>query len=458
MWKRRSTLAVLVFCTVVGACGDGGGRFAYPQETRYTNDATKNWLQSTVREWYLFLDLLPPPIDPESYATPGLLLDALTVEARAQGKDRFFSYLTTAQEEQQFFDDGAAVGFGFGLIIDSGQRLFVTQVYAGSAAADAGFLRGDEILSIGSTGTELHAVADLIASDTLYTTLSSRVAGTARVFEVRTRAGSQEVRSAVTRQFSLDPVPEYRVLPRPGLTPIGYLNFRSFIVPAQARLEAAFQAFKAEQVTDVVIDLRYNGGGLLSVAEQLANLLSSSRGGEAMYQLTFNSNPNPSARNATRWFANADNAVNGVRIAFITTGGSASASELVINALQPYADVAIIGSPTHGKPVGSLGFEQGDGTILRLIVFRMLNRDGHGDYFAGLPDATYAGSYCPAPDDLGNAQGDSSEASTYTALYWLNQNACPPTIGRPRTATEALPVLPTPPRPGVAQIHQPGMF
>jgi C-terminal processing protease CtpA/Prc len=458
-WKWRKALAVLVFCAVVTACGDGGNRFAPSKETRGTNDPTKNWVQSTVREWYLFLDLLPPPIDPGSYATPDLLLDALTAGARAQGKDRFFSYLTTVQEEQQFFDSGTAVGFGFGLSIDSRQRLFVSQVYAGSAAADAGFLRGDEILSIGATETQLQAVAILIASNTFYTTLSSSVAGTVRVFEVRTRAGSRVFRTAVTRQFSLDPVPEYLLLPRPGLTPIGYLNFRSFIGPAQARLEAAFHAFKAEHVTDVVIDLRYNGGGLLSVAEQLANLLSSDRDGQVMYGQTFNANPVPSARNVTRSFAFADNAVNGVRIAFITTGGSASASELVINALQPYAEVAIIGSPTYGKPVGSLRFELlGSGTILRLVAFRMVNRDGHGDYFTGLPDATYAGCYCPASDDLGYAQGDPSESSTHTALYWLNQNACPPPVERPRAAPELLPVMPTPPRPGVAQIHQPGMF
>ena len=116
----------------------------------------------------------------------------------------------------------------------------------------------------------------------------------------------------------------------------------------------------------------------------------------------------------------------GYNIALITTGSTASASELVINILEPYAKVAIVGATTYGKPVGQSPFDQhGCDVRLRLITFKNVNRDNEGDFFSGLPDATFNGTFCPAADDITKPQGDAAENSVATALYWINNSACP---------------------------------
>ena len=77
--------------------------------------ATKqnNFVLEAAREWYLFQDLLPASIDIDDFATPELLLDELTSGARAEGKDRFFSYVTTPQADSSFLGEGEFIGFGF---------------------------------------------------------------------------------------------------------------------------------------------------------------------------------------------------------------------------------------------------------------------------------------------------------------------------------------------------------
>jgi hypothetical protein len=117
-----------------------------------------------------------------------------------------------------------------------------------------------------------------------------------------------------------------------------------------------------------------------------------------------------------------------MRIAFVTTGQSASASELVINSMFPYAQVAVVGERTFGKPVGQFAFDVASCDFrLRLVSFRSVNRNGDGDYYTGLPSAAFTaggGASCAATDDLTRLPGDTSERMTAEALFWLNNNRC----------------------------------
>ncbi|MBI3774019.1 MAG: peptidase S41 [Gammaproteobacteria bacterium] len=416
---------------------------------------------NAARDAYLFLDLLPANVDMSSYATAAELLDALTATAREQNKDRHFSYLTTPAAEQQFFSDGASVGFGISLSKRDTDHLYVTQVFGGSAASDAGFLRGDEIMAIGTDATNLVSVAMLIAANELNNALGPAQAGVQRTIRVQVPQSADPVdRTLIKRSYSVDPVPEYKIIERVGLTPVGYVNLRSFISPSEAPLRAAFRAFKAAYVNDIIIDVRYNGGGLVSIAETLAKLMSPGRSGQPMYSVRFNSRHSNEQR--TVLFTDDADAVAGVNIAFIATVATASASELVINILEPYANIAIVGATTYGKPVGQYPFDQtGCDVRLRLITFKHVNRDNEGDFFDGLPNTAFSGKFCAASDDITNPQGDVAEASVATALHWVNNNACPATALRSTTGLltkRSDAEYPMPEQPTLTQIHMPGTY
>ena len=451
---------IVLVLSAVAMTGCSGSNSA-PQQCSAT--AEKDFVLNVARDAYLFLDLLPASVDVSRYATAADLLDDLTATARAQNKDRHFSYLTTPEAEQQFFSEGTSVGFGISFSKRNVDHLFVTQVFSGSAASEAGFSRGEEVIAIGIDAANLVTVASLIASDELANAIGPSQAGVQRTIRVVTQAGATVDRTLTKRTFSIDPVPEYKLIDRPGsgLMPIGYVNLRSFISPAEAPLRAAFQAFHANSITDVIVDVRYNGGGLVAVAETLAKLLSSGRDGQTMYSSKFNSRHTQDQRTVP--FSSEVNAISGLNIAFITTGGTASASELVINILEPYANVAIVGATTYGKPVGQYAFDQkGCDVRLRLITFKNVNSNNEGDFFSGLPDATFSGKFCIASDDLTKPQGHADETSMATAMHWINnKSVCPSPALLRAEGSLTLPedaTFPMPARPTITQIHLPGTF
>jgi len=456
-WLRAAALALAL---ALAGCP------RHESSDRCSTAALNTAVLATAQDWYLFADTIPAAIDPAAYATPAALLDAITANARAQGKDRHFSFLTTVTQAQQFYTSGQSLGYGFVQAV-RGTQLFVASVLAGSAAADAGFARGDEILSIGTSAADQIPMTTLLAEGTLGSTLSSSVLGTTRVFQVRRVDGSVVQRTATTRVYDLDPVP---AVAQPVLSvqdrTVGYVQLRTFVETADPPLRQALRAFQAAQVTDVVVDLRYNGGGLVSIAETFASLLRANHAGDTMYRMHLNARH--VADESTTAFGSLAEAIAPARVAFIVTGRSASASELLVNVLQPYlgANLAIVGGRTYGKPVGQFAFEDKDcDAALYLISFQLLNADGTGDYFAGLPDANFKGASCAALDDLTHPAGDPTEASTAAALQWIATGACPtgpipPAVSSALAAAAAEPpwTFPEAPEPTVAQRHMPGLF
>ena len=266
---------------LAAGCGGGGGDDDGLTATDPCGVAAqKNLVFTRANSDYLFLELLPSGIDPAQFADADDLLDAMTATARTQQKDRFFSFLTSITAEQQFFAGGQSIGFGVTTktnVPASGPptQVFIAQVFSPSPALSAGFARGDEILQVGETGATLVDVSTLLATPTGFTdALGPAQAGITRVFRVRPVSGPDVTRTVAKGSFSLDPVPTPVTIQRTGLTPVGYLNFRTFISPADGLLRNAFAQFRAENVRDIIIDLRYNGGGLVSTAEILASLLA----------------------------------------------------------------------------------------------------------------------------------------------------------------------------------------
>ena len=164
---------------------------------------------------------------------------------------------------------------------------------------------------------------------------------------------------------------------------VGYLFFRNFVQPSTAALTEAFAALKAAGATELVLDLRYNGGGLVDVAVHLGSLIGGTRtNGQVMLNYVHNDKIGPTLNKTTR-FANPEQALNLQRLVVITTRGSASASELVINSLRPFMPVTIIGDTTYGKPVGQYGLRFCD-KVLYPVAFSIKNANLEGDFFDGL--------------------------------------------------------------------------
>jgi carboxyl-terminal processing protease len=195
---------------------------------------------------------------------------------------------------------------------------------------------------------------------------------------------------------------------------VGYFVFDSFLgdtTEVYNNLGRIFNRFASEGVQDVVVDLRYNGGGYVSVAQQLAEyLVPAAASGGVMMTQKFNNKY--STYNSTDRFRKRG-ALNLNRVFFIVSNSTASASELLINSLEPYMEVVLLGpSRTHGKPVGYFPIPVGDWYIFP-VSFYTVNKNGEGSYYNGLPLAHQVA------DGLDKNWGDLSEASFGSAVSYI---------------------------------------
>ena len=287
----------------------------------------------------------------------------------------------------------------------------MAEVVGGSPAELGGIRRGDEILAINGV-----SLADVLAGDGIGAAFGPDEIGVAVELTIRNLANIESVLNLNKQLVTIAPVPITTIFDSAGVQ-VGYLNFKTFITPSFEELDNTFASFAAAGVQELILDMRYNGGGLVSVAEFLGNLIGGANtDGQIFSNRVFNANN--SGRNTTSFFSNESNSLDLTRIFVITSGRTASASELLINALFPYLDVVIIGQDTFGKPVGSFGFSFCDKT-LNPTAFTTRNANNEGDYFDGLPVD------CLVADDLTQPLGAPQEAATAAALTFLQTNSCP---------------------------------
>ena len=419
-WTRRWLLPGVSAATLIAACGGGGDD---PVDACGVT-AQKEWVLATTRDWYYFDDLLPSSVDLAQFATAVDLLDHLTAAARAENKDRFFSFLTTRAEDGAFLGEGEFIGFGFRTHTDPEPRVFISEVFEGSPASAAGLRRGDEIVAV-DAGNGYVATADLLASgNTISEVLGPAEAGVQRGLRVQDPSAATREVSLVKRTVTIDPVPDdgARILPLAGTSGVGYVHLRTYISTADSQLRNAFGEFRAQGIEYFVVDLRYNGGGLITTYELLGDLLGAARSSSDVMARTLFNASHPGS-NSTRLFRPQPQSVAPVRIAFLTTEATASASELNISTIRPWVEIAIVGSDTFGKPVGQSAFDlPGCTDRMRLVSFETVNARGEGAFFDGLaPSMTFA---CAATETLTESPGDPAEGLTAAALEWLSTGAC----------------------------------
>ena len=482
--KRRFATALSIVALLAGCSGSGGGgatssgsgsTAAAPAPTPSPTSGTctlrarQDWAFAQLREWYLFPETLPASLDPTPYSTVNDYIDALTATARSQSRDRFFTYVTSIAGENAFFSSGSSAGFGVRLAYDASNRLFVVESFEGAPALAAGIDRGAQIVAIGTTASNLQTVASLIASggsSAVTNALGPNTAGTLRVLQITDAGGTRTV-TVTKADFSLTPVSSRygAQIINDGGRRVGYINLRTFISTADQQLRDAFANFRSQGITDIIIDFRYNGGGLVSTAELIGDLLGRGRSTSEVFSFTtFRSEK--SSNNSTRNFAPTTQSVAPTRVAFIGTSSTASASELVINSMIPYlrSNVALIGTNTFGKPVGQIAIDQAAcDDRLRVVAFATQNANRQGNYYTGLASVVEAS--CQAPDDFTRQLGDPQEASTRAALNYLAGQSCTPvTAGAGLGAQSGSATLVrdqqlvTPERPDPMQREVPGAF
>lgn len=480
MIPLRSMTSLIVVASMLASCGggDGGGGStgaatqpptAAPAPAPSASCSLQQrqlWVESNIREWYLFPETLPASLSPDGFSSVDAFIDALTATARAQGRDRFFTYLTSIAEENAFNSSGSTAGFGFRLQTDgSARRAYIAEVFETAPAFGAGIVRGDEIIAVGSSAGNLRPVSDIIAAEGtggVSQALGPSDPGVTRVLQL-TGAGGTRTVTVTKADYSLRPLSDSygaRIIEDGGKR-VGYLNMRTFISSADPQLRAAFDQFRQAGVTELVIDFRYNGGGLVSIAELMGDLMGRNRfSTEVFAQTVFR--PEKSASNTTKRFAPQPQSIAPTRIAFITTGATASASEFVMNGMLPYLgqNVAMIGANSFGKPVGQIARDRAAcDDRLRVVAFSTRNSAGSDNYFQGM--AATVPNTCQARDDLSQPLGDRAEDSLAKALDFLaGRGSCTPIpVGATGQSLRARAAeLLAPAAPNAAQREVPGLF
>jgi C-terminal processing protease CtpA/Prc len=476
---RRTSVWVSLVALLAGCGGDDGGNggtfgstpppvAGNPTPTPVASGpctlrARQDWAAAQLREWYLFPETLPTSLDPMPFTSVDTYVDALTATARGQRRDRFFTYVTSIAEENAFFQSGSSAGFGFRIAL-SNNRLFVTESFEGAPALNAGIDRGAEITGVGTSAANIRTVSAILAAEGnagLSAALGPNTAGTTRFLRVVDASGTRDV-SVAKADFALTPVSSRygAKIIEDGGQRYGYLNLRTFISTADPALRQAFANFRSNGITNVVVDFRYNGGGLVSTAELMGDLLGANRSTSDVFSFTA-FRPEKASNNETDFFAPQPQSIAPTRIAFIGTGASASASELVINAFVPYlrTNMALIGTNTFGKPVGQIALDQpACDDRLRVVAFSTQNADRQGAYFDGL--ATTVPVTCQAGDDIAFPLGDPREASTRAAIDFLAGRSCTRIAAdEVRTASAGgRRLLLTPEAPTTVQREVPGAF
>jgi len=416
-----------------------------------------NWLRAWSNELYLWYDEITDA-DPELYDTPSYfdLMKTFDVTPSGANKDQFHFTFDTEQW-LQLSQAGITVSYGaeFELLSATIPRVIVVAfVEPGSPAAALGvdLARGATVRAVDGVDVDGSSQTDV---DVLNAGLFPSAAGEIHEFTV------QDVGAATTRTITLTsaeitqhPVPTTEIVNTPS-GPVGYMLFNTHIAPAEGHLISEMSAFEAAEITDLVLDLRYNGGGFLDIANQLAYMIAgpSAASGRVFDETQFN-DKNPSINPVTGQALTPDTfhtvslgidptvtpgsplpSVNLSRVFILSGPGTCSASEAVINglrgldAVQGNMEVILIGDTTCGKPYGFYP-QDNCGTTYFSIQFRGVNAAGFGDYADGFVPVTTPVEAnevrgCSVIDDFNNPLGDVAEARFDAALSYISSGDCP---------------------------------
>ncbi|GEO20585.1 S41 family peptidase [Cyclobacterium qasimii] len=379
MLKAKNTLLSVLLIVFFSTTSCERNTDESPQDP----NLVKNAILESMQEWYYWNDKLPSVVNVNSYGSNDeLLYNLMYVEL-----DRW-SYLTTKED----FDDaftGQNIGHGFGFGLNEDDELFVSFVYDDSPAGKDGWQRGWQIIEVNGKPIATYRV------DGGYNfNLGENVPGISNTFTFKLPDGSTTSRTNIKSDYQANSVLHKEIIEE-GNKKIGYWVYNSFkatanLTPTKSlEVEETLNYFESENINELILDLRYNGGGSVDVAEQIMNaLVPAEANGKLMYTNAFNTDKDE--LNEASNFEKLNN-IDLTKLVVLTSRGSASSSELVINCLRPYMEVILIGETTYGKPVGSFPLSSFNQTLdqnnveLVPITFAIANASGEAEYYDGFP-------------------------------------------------------------------------
>jgi C-terminal processing protease CtpA/Prc len=430
----------------------------YPDLQGSTLDEN-NFLRSYTDDTYLWYDEVTDR-DPALYNDPLAYFDLLRTNALTPSgtpKDQFhFTY--DSDEWFQLSQSGVSYGYGITWAFISNtvpRKLLIAYTEPNSPATNipVPLARGADILAI--DGVDVEFGTDV---DTLNAGLFPSAVGESHTFSVLD-IGSGIPRDVILTSASVTSatVQNTQVISTPT-GEVGYMTFNDHLATAEQALIDAVNQLNAHDggagIDDLVLDLRYNGGGYLAIASELAYMIAGpgSTAGMVFDELSFNNKhpvTNPvtgQALSPTPFYTTALGApFNGTpgqalptldlpRVYVLTGGGTCSASEAIMNGLRGVGvEVIQIGSTTCGKPYGFYPTDN-CGTTYFTIQFKGANALGFGDYADGFSPANSTGAGedvpgCSVADDFTRQLGDPAEGRLAVALAYRDGTACPAASG-----------------------------
>lgn len=405
-----------------------------------------NWLRSWSNDLYLWYDEIIDR-DPGLYPTPAYfdLLKTPAVTATGRPKDRFHFTYSTA-DWLSLSQSGVEAGYGAEWAVVSPlppRRIVVAYTHPGSqAASNAALSRGAEVLSI--DGVNVVTASTQAAVETFLAGLYPETVGETHTLVLRDRFGVQHTTTVTSAAVTKTPVPTSSVHTSNGVS-VGYLAFHDHIRTAEEPLISAIEQMRAANVNELVLDLRYNGGGFLYLASQLAYMIAgpARSAGQTFERLQFNAK-HPSIDPVTGQplaplpFLSITSSglplptLNLSRVFVLAGGTTCSASESIINGLRGVGvEVVQIGTTTCGKPYGFYP-QDNCGTTYFSIQFKGVNAAGFGDYTDGFSPSNTLGPAgtrvpgCSVADDFLHELGDVNEGRFQAALTYMRlPSYCP---------------------------------
>ena len=332
--------------------------------------------------------------------------DQLLYKLRYEPQDKGFSYTSTTKEDAGW-NNGVQYD-RLGISIKSIEKhIFIQYVNKESPAGEAGLMRGFEIIELNHSTLEEIRRLKLIKG--IFKDLDEGRSVHLRVNDLQGIPRDLQIKNGT---FEQDP-PLGLIFEQNGRK-VGYLLFWHFDSQQESGLENIFARFEKEGIDDLILDLRYNGGGRLNIAQHLASMMSvETTMGKVFVKCIYNDRYRD--RNKEYYFIKTPGGLNLKRLVVLTGEDTASASELIINGLRPYIPVITIGETTFGKSVGQNPIVYGEKT-LHLVTFRCYNAMNESDYLHQVIPPDYR-----VEDDLTHPLGSPEEAMTKVALEYLGK-------------------------------------
>lgn len=363
------------------------------------------------RDIYLWYDKIPSSFNARNYEDPNDIMEAIrqySTEPGFTGPVDRWSFAVT----KNVWDDlsrGISSDFGLGIFYLAANDLRVSFVEPASPAGKANIKRSWQIKQINNSSnistSNINFVSNAIFNSTSVTLLLGR-------------EGKADTTVALTAATYLEQPIILDTIYNTGASKTGYLVFNSFLgdtTKIKNEFARIFNKFSTGDVSDVILDLRYNGGGYVLLQDELANYLApTTANGQIMEEQKFN-NKYTQYNSSTRFAKKGSLNLN--RLFVIVSQNTASASELLINSLKPFQNVQLVGpSRTHGKPVGYFPIPVMDWYIFP-VSFRTVNKNGEGNYFDGFALNHQVG------DGLNKGWGDITENCLAAALKFISTGA-----------------------------------